>query len=374
MTKKLPSLLLLSLGAFVAATVVARAGAGGQKAAYQKEWDDAKTEKTASLYEKWIDTLQGFVVRAAVVEDAMTQEVRAWPELGAGVKAAYIRLLDSQMMDVTVYEVPPGKATAEHAHTYEEYLFVASGSGQTAFTRGSQVQRLKWGKEALLAIPLNVKHSHANTGTTPVRLVSITSMPTMVNIGGNANYTYTNSYDFRDRYRSQEQYFTESTRLKNRFAAVNFIPNIREAATDPYPERGGTNMHWKMAANSVLDAHISEFPVGSYKRAHRHRNEAIIYILNGTGYTLVWKNAGDKPQKIDWKQGALQQVPPFWYHQHFNTGTDPVRYLAITSDGVLVNLGLNDSEEQEQGNEDPAIRKLFEEELARTKGPTGPGH
>jgi gentisate 1,2-dioxygenase len=339
-----------------------------QQAAYKKE-PEPKKERVhrASLYEKWLDTVKGFVVRAPVVQDALTQEVRPWPELGVGIKAAYIRLLDSQMMDVTIYEIPPGKAIKPHRHTYEEYVYVASGSGYTDFTREGHVQRLKWGTDAFFATPFNVLHTHVNTGTTPVRLISITSMPTMVNIGGNAAFTYANSFDFRDRYKSQEQYFTESTKQANRFVTQSFIPNIRAAATDPYPERGGTNMHWKMGGNTMLDAHISEFEVGSYKRAHRHRNEAIIYILNGTGYTLVWQNAGDKPQKIDWQQGSLQQVPPFWYHQHFNTGTEPVRYLAITSDGVLSNLGLEDSEEQQTGDEDPAIRKLFEEELQKAR-------
>lgn len=355
----------------MAPVVVALALAAGSHAAWAQKpaYKEAPQEREAqaSLYEKWLDAFQGFLVRAPVVANVLTQEVRPQPTAGAGVKAAYIRLLDSQMIDVTVYEIPSGGATRPHGHTYEEYVLVGEGSGYTDFIRGKQVQRLKWQKNAFFAVPLNVQHAHHNSGTRPVRLVSVSSLPTMVNIGGNAQYTYANSFDFRDRYRSQEQYFLQSERQKDRFVTQNFVPDIRKAATDPYPERGGTNMHWAMAANSVLATHISEFGVGTYKRAHRHRNEAIIYILNGTGYTLVWKNAGDKPQKIDWQEGSLQQVPPYWFHQHFNTGEEPVRYLAITSSAALMNLGIHDSEEQPAGDEDPAIRRLFEEELAKAK-------
>lgn len=360
------------LVAYVVSLLMLLVPTAAQQPAYRTEPPAKRpVAKRASLYEKWLETAGGFIVRAPVVRDALTQEVRPWPELGVGIKAAYIRLLDSQMMDVTIYEIPPGSAIKPHHHTYEEYVYVAAGTGYTEFTRAGRVQRLKWSDDAFLAAPFNVTHTHVNTGTSPVRLISITSMPTMVNIGGNAAFTYANNYDFRERYKSQEEYFTDSTKQANRFVTQSFIPNVRAAAVDPYPERGGTNMHWKMSANTMLDAHISEFEVGTYKRAHRHRNEAIIYILNGTGYTLVWQHAGDKPQKIDWQKGSLQQVPPFWYHQHFNTGTEPVRYLAVTSDGVLSNLGLEDSEEQQSGDEDPAIRKLFEEELQKARAARG---
>jgi hypothetical protein len=62
------------------------------------------------------------------------------------------------------------------------------------------------------------------------------------------------------------------------------------------------------------------------------------------------------------------------YHQHFNTGTAPARYLAFrhagsprNSQGVLLcfiskRLG---GEQIDYADEEPAVRRLFADELAR---------
>jgi hypothetical protein len=75
-------------------------------------------------------------------------------------------------------------------------------------------------------------------------------------------------------------------------------------------------------------------------------------------------------------------VPPDrWFHQHFNSGESPARYMATTWIGTRYfakGLGgggrthrLNTVKFQEGGNmisyadEDPAVRSMFEQELKR---------
>jgi hypothetical protein len=124
-------------------------------------------------------------------------------------------------------------------------------------------------------------------------------------------------------------------------------------------------------------AHVSEYPVGTYKKAHRHNPGAHVLILKGKGYTLMWKE-GQPKKKFDWHRGTMIVPPRDWFHQHFNTGREPARYLALRwgshkfrtgkhfSGGegwyYSIKLGGNQIEYED---EDPEVRRMFEAELAK---------
>jgi uncharacterized RmlC-like cupin family protein len=130
--------------------------------------------------------------------------------------------------------------------------------------------------------------------------------------------------------------------------------------------------------SALIVAHISEFPVGTYKKAHRHGAGANVIIVSGTGYTLLWEGDGPR-QRVDWQPGTVIVPPSNVFHEHFNTSPEPVRYLAIRWNNGRYPLFNNAPGQDESvllgGNqieyedEDPTILELFKEECAQHGAP-----
>ena len=57
--------------------------------------------------------------------------------------------------------------------------------------------------------------------------------------------------------------------------------------------------------------------------------------MNGEGFSLMWPE-GEEPRRYEWREGTLIVPPNMWFHQHFNTGTTPARYLAFKAEGVAI--------------------------------------
>ena len=133
--------------------------------------------------------------------------------------------------------------------------------------------------------------------------------------------------------------------------------------------------------NSTVRSHASSWPVGTYKKAHRHGPGIHIVLLRGEGYSLMWKE-GEPVQKVPWKPGTMFVPPEMWFHQHFNTGAEPCLFLAIgwgsekpkAGGGAYVYKSVKEGGDQiEYEDEDPDIHKEFEEAVAASGAQCGMG-
>jgi hypothetical protein len=123
-----------------------------------------------------------------------------------------------------------------------------------------------------------------------------------------------------------------------------------------------------------MNSHISEFPVGTYKKAHCHGPGAHVIILGGEGYSLMWPE-GAEPNRHDWEVGSMIVPPNMWMHQHFNTGTRPARYLAFKHEGVAIRNAQGvpkawisrrrGGDQIDYADETLAIRRTFAEALSK---------
>ncbi len=340
---------------------------GGQEE--EREGDLLASRK--QNYQRWFERLQEQteVIETFAVKDLNAVPVKYWEEIGG--PAAYIRLTGYEMTDAIVMEIPPKGSLKRHRHIYEENILVLSGQGYTELQqKDRRIQRLQWQKRSYFVPPLNSWHQHFNTGSTPARLLAVTAGPLMVNIFGDRQLSYSLDYALRDRYDAEEDFARVNDRIVGRFYKRNFVEDVLDVFMPSweYRGRGNRTVEWVMGSNNMTYTHMSEFPIGMYKKAHRHWGEAILYIVTGKGYTLIWEEGKfNERQRANWQANSLIGVPPgVWYHQHFNTGREPARYIAFrgarglpgrTADSRVIQI--------EHEDESPLIREEYMKEIAR---------
>ena len=283
-------------------------------------------------YKMWQEAQGIPIVRGFFVEDINTVEVKPWALKGAN--ASFVHLDGcGTVNDAYVLELPPGAKTAPQKHMYEELVYVSKGHGATTVWQdGGHKHTFEWGEGSVFAIPLNANYQHFNTSGSPTRFFAMTNCSFMMNLIHNVDFIFNCPYKFEDRFSSDApDYFKGEGEVFGRFfMTTNFVPDMRTIGLRDYSERGkgSTNMKFDLA-KSTITAHVSEFPVGTYKKAHRHGPGAHVIILSGQGYSTLWKDAEDEPKTVYWKPGSVVVPPDKWFHQHFNSGATPARYLAF---------------------------------------------
>jgi mannose-6-phosphate isomerase-like protein (cupin superfamily) len=330
-------------------------------------------------YEEWQKAEGAPVVTGFYIEDLNTLPLGAWERKGGS--GAIVNLEGTGgVNDMHVVELAPGGASAPDRHIYEEMIYVLSGRGSTqVWYDERRKSSFEWGPGSLFAIPINASYRIFNSsGVQPARYVGVTNAPTIISLFHNHGFVFDNPYSFEDRFQGESDFFSREGRLhRGRLLETNFISNVHTVQLHDWKARGGggTNVMIELAQNS-MGAHVSQFRPGTYKKAHRHGPGAHVIILDGVGFSLLWREGDAEWQKCDWRPGAVVVPPEMWFHEHFNSGPDPARYLALRFTGlhykqrgafsggeadVSVKLG---GAQIEYEDEDPAIHELFERELA----------
>ncbi len=313
-------------------------------------------------------------------KDLNNVELGPWKRRGG--LGAYINLQGTgDCDDAYVCEIPAGESLQPDRHLFEELVFVLEGRGATSvWSESGAKQTFEWQEGSLFAIPLNASHQHFNgQGDKPARFMAVTNAPLVMNLFHSKNFIYNNPYVFSDRYQGQEGYFSgKGDWLWEGHWESNFIADVRQFQMCAGAGRrgaGGTHTGFELADN-LMDAFISEFPVGTYKKAHRHGPGAHVIILSGHGFSLFWSEGREKI-RVDWQAGSMFVPPQMWFHQHFNTGATPVRYMALKHSGTKYYISsaifpkeISKDVKEEGGQqieyEDEArdIHRMFEKDLA----------
>ncbi len=312
--------------------------------------------------EEGLPSIKGFFV-----EDVSSMELAPWERKGG--RGTFINLSEQEVDDAYVCEIAPGGTLKPQRHLYEEVIYILGGQGVTSlWNPGQEPVSFEWAEGSVFAIPLNTYHQHFNGhGTKPALLLGVTSAPLVINLFHSREFIFDCQHVFGDRFAGVPSEFNMKAKWRQDVPGglweTNFIADIRAVGMINCEDKGKGMKHTYIALTAnTMKVHIAEFEVGTYKKAHRHGPGAHILILKGIGYTLMWP-PGTKPRRFDWKVGTLISPPAGWFHQHFNTGPEPVFHLAFHRPASI--FSEDQRGEIEYEDEDPEIRRMFEADLAK---------
>ena len=338
----------------------------------QQSVDSARPSRSAaeeSPYHAW-QAGEGLpIYRGSYIEDVHRLDVAPWSRTGQ--KGAFINLAEQEHDDAYVLEIEPGGKTDVLHHLFEAGIVVLDGNGATSFWQPTtERQTVEWQPGSLFAPPLNCYYQHFNlSGTQPARLLVVTNEPMVINLFRNTQYVFNSEYVFRDRYQGEQDYFVDHGFQDGSTWKTNFVPDLRTFRLQDYRSKeargaGNASMSFALSSN-LMAAGVSLFPVGMYKKAHRHGLGAHILILQGQGFSLLWSE-GDERRRVEWREGSLISPKEMEYHQHFNTGPSPAMYLKFR----LGNLDSRhyqgfEPDQIEYELEDTSIYEIYAGECAR---------
>src|SRR6202521_4812228 len=333
------------------------------------------TEKD-SPYTGWVRSEGLDIIGAHYVPNLHTVELKPWPRRGG--RGVFINHEAPRTSTAGFFcETPPGKALEPQRQLFEEMILVLDGRGSTTVWNDAGARiAFEWKAGALFAIPLTAWHQHFNgAGREPARYVAVTNAPPVINLYEDLDFVFNTGHDFKDRFNGEPDYFSAKGEQKGLFLQTNFVADAVNLPLISARERGagGGHIRFNMAKGS-MNSHISQFPIGTYKKAHRHGPGAHVIVMSGEGYTLMWPE-GEEPRRYNWQEGTMVVPPNLWFHQHFNIGSSPGRYLAFKHEVVSIRNAQGvpkawisrrvGGDQIDYADEQPVIRQIFSEALAK---------
>lgn len=333
-------------------------------------------------YDEWLAEEKVLVVEDTAV-DLCAAATAPWARFG--VNGAFVHTTARGDLDtVYVLDLDPGAATNVVQHLYEAAYLVLEGRGVVvAEPPGKPSRSFEVGKGSLFSLPLNGPYRFFNSsGTDRFRLCAVANVPMVMKQFRNADFVFNTGYHFDERWgeeaRSESDGTFISTFEMRHMWDATLIPDVLsfdKLIESPNRGHGSANIQF-VHGESTMRTHISQVGVGDYKKAHIHDAGAIIVQLSGVGYSLYWFE-GEEPRKVDWKFGLLHSPADDEWHQHFNVGNEPGRYLPMSFGNfrypftranrrnILHKYSVKSPIQIEYEDEDPYIRELFDSERAK---------
>jgi quercetin dioxygenase-like cupin family protein len=352
-------------------------------------------------YDRFMESEDIPVFRGLGIHDVRELPLAPWKRLGG--RGSYIQLDGTEKLHgMYVVEIPAAGALNPERHIYDEVYYVVEGRGTTEvwYEGASRRQTFEWQTGSLFTVPLNAFHRLVNARSSPAIILAGTTAPVVVNEFPSLEFVFDNGYKFVKDFEELEDYYKpredlEVTSYSGRAARrSNIHPDIVGCELPLDNQRfPGFRRIEPFVGTGHIGMILWEYPTGRYSRAHAHTSGAVIICLQGRAYTYNWpvevglrpweSGHGDQVRRFDYKAGGMVAAAPGggrWFHQHFACSKEKPRFLVFAGGGGIggrvtgrpgqeymsANVNIEEGGASiDFPNEDPMIRKIFQEELAK---------
>ena len=281
---------------------------------------------------------QQIPVVEGLAADLDATETAPWPRLGGGCRCAFVHLAGrGDFLALQLIEIPPGAETGALRHLYDEVLYVLSGQGRASIEAGpDRAHTFDWGARALFSPPLNARYRLANLSqSAPARLLCANNLPFLMNVFRNEGLLFDHPYAFPERSARPDAFSGEGELVSlapgRHLWETSFIPDLGAVALPEWEARGAGNRNINIVlSDSSMHAHVSEMPGGTYTKGRWHDAGVHVIAVSGSGYTLMWKHGDAAFERLELRPGSVFALTDETFHQHFNAGAEPLRYLALS--------------------------------------------
>lgn len=339
-------------------------------------------------YDLWMEE-QGIPIhKGYYIEDLRTIELGHWTQQNC--QAAFVQLTGQEGVSSTrVVEIPPGGTLDSIRLAFDEICYPLDGRGLTTLwpEDGQAKQTFEWQAHSMFLLPRHHNYQLSNAhGDRPVRVLIYNYLPMAMSAVPDAEFFFNNPMAINPPDLGQD-FYSEAKMVKPKerpdgtvdskraYWYGNFFPDMRawdKLEANIRRGAGGKSVFMQFP-HTELSAHMSQFGAGMYKKAHRHGPGRAIVIPKGEGYSILWEEGKEKVV-VPWHECSMFVPPDRWFHQHFNTGSEPARYLAmhppVQFHGHADKMKDRAKDQIEYVDEDPWIREKFEEELAKNNTAT----
>jgi mannose-6-phosphate isomerase-like protein (cupin superfamily) len=357
----------------------------------------AEAETLKFLLDPYLDWTksEGIPVHEGFGVDLFELETAHWPRFDA--KGAFVHLTGrGDFVSCYLLDIAAGKKTRPINHLYECMFYVLEGQGSTTVEGpdGSS-HSFEWGPKSLFVIPLNARYQIFNgSGSERVLLACVHNLPLTMNLYHQDSFIFDNPARFPERMGEANHFEGEGifhpVRPGRHMWETNFVPDLTNFELRPWEARGAGSASIAFTlADGSMHAHTSEIPEARYKKGHRHGDGFHIFAVTGDGFTLFWNEGDQEFTRVPWRHGILYAPPFMMFHQHFNTGPSPARYLAtclgsrrypiLTVRRTGIEMAGDTSIKKggrqiEYEDQDPRIHGMWLEDIGRTGVPSDMGH